>query len=291
MGSDAALVKRTSPEILASDLTPLVLELAVWGVTEPVSLSWSTHPFGGVCQGRELLLQLDAIDDRGRVTTHGKEMAALGLHPRLSHMILSARRFGMCRLACEVAAILEERDFLSAGPEGWDSDLRLRLEAFYGNTDRTPGAVSGMTVDTAMCRTIRRIADYLKSRLNCGQESGNADDAGIVLSFAYPDRIAVRRPGDDPKFLLANGKGAFFRIPEPISAEPYLAVAELDGSQREAAIFLAAPVFPRCADTLFGGSGCRKAECGMGSPQPDRILAQTASAGKSDSENGHPFRT
>ena len=252
-GRHVALLERSNPDILAVDLAPLALELAAWGVSEPAVLSWiDPPPQAAFAQARELLQQLGAIDARGHITDHGKEMAALGVHPRLSHMMLSARRHGMGSLACEVAAILGERDFLSAGTEGWDSDLRLRLEALRGVPDSIPLNVFGMTVDRAACRNIRKSANHLKSRLNCEQESGSIDAAGILLSFAYPDRIAVRRPGDDPRFQLANGRGAYFRTAEPISAEAYLAVAEVDGAQQESKIFLAAPVSSDALMEFFG---------------------------------------
>jgi ATP-dependent helicase HrpB len=156
-------------------------------------------------------------------------------------MLLTAQAHGMGRLACNIAAILEERDFLTAGPGERDSDLRLRLEALQGAS----GARSyghGMRIKTSALKAIQRTSKHLASRLKCSREEENINAAGIVLSFAYPDRIAVRRPGEAPRYQLANGRGAFFTSPEPISAETYLAVADLDGDRQESMIFLAAPV-------------------------------------------------
>jgi ATP-dependent helicase HrpB len=89
---------------------------------------------------------------------------------------------------------------------------------------------------------IRKTADQLKTRLNCTGDAGSVDDLGIVLSFAYPDRIGVRRPGDAPRYLLSNGRGAYFPSAEPLSAEDYLVIADLSGSDAESIIYLAAPV-------------------------------------------------
>ena len=63
-----------------------------------------------------------------------------------------------------------------------------------------------------------------------------------MLALAYPDRIAQRRPGSDGQYRLSNGRGAFFLKMEPLAAEDFLAVADLDGAKREARIFLAAPL-------------------------------------------------
>jgi len=237
-----SLLERAAPEMLTVDLTQLVLELAAWGVSDPAELSWlDPPPAAAYAQARALLMELGALDPEGRIRTQGRQMAALGLHPRLSHMLLRARGLALGDLACEVAAILGERDFLSAASPGRDSDLRSRLEALREYRPHGPSEFHGMRVDTASLGRIRRTATLLKSRLKCGRnEAGGPAEAGTVLSLAYPDRIAVRRPGEAPRFQLTNGLGAYFAAPEPLSAESYLAVAELDGVQREAMIFLAA---------------------------------------------------
>jgi ATP-dependent helicase HrpB len=148
----------------------------------------------------------------------------------------------MGSLACKIAAILGERDFLVAGPGERDSDLRLRLEALSKASYGAGGHVQGMRVNEPARRTIQKTAKHLASRLKCNRKDEDVNAAGIVLSFAYPDRIAVRRPGDAPRYQLANGRGAFFTAPEPISAENCLAVADLDGDRQESKVFLAAPV-------------------------------------------------
>lgn len=239
----AALLERSTPDILAADLASLALELAAWGVTDPAVLSWiDSPPKAAFAQARDLLLELGAVDQGGRITDHGKKMTAFGLHPRLSHMLLSAKERGMGAVACEIAAILGERDFFNKGPEGVDADLRLRLEVLRGTQGNGASDLFGMKVDKELRRMVGKTAAALKQRLNCGNEPGRVDDAGIVLSFAYPDRIAVRRAEKDPRFLLSNGRGAYLVNPEPISAEDYLAVADLDGDRQEARIFLGAPV-------------------------------------------------
>src|SRR5262249_4902589 len=116
------------PEILAADLTPLALELAVWGAGEGRDLAFlDPPPSGALAQARDLLARLGALDREGRPTSHGHAMARLGLHPRLAHMILAAAGRGLGRLACETAAILSERDLFRGPTNEREADLRARI--------------------------------------------------------------------------------------------------------------------------------------------------------------------
>lgn len=242
-GRHQTLLERSIPEILSADLSPLALELAAWGLTSPDILSWiDPPPSAAFAQARELLSQLGALDGQGRITEHGKRMVSFGLHPRLSHMLLAAQDCGMGTLACEVAAILGDRDFLNAGAGERDSDLRLRLEALRENASRGKPYFHGMRINNSARKTVQKTMNHLKSRLDCSGDKEDINVAGIILSFAYPDRIAVRRPGEAPRYQLSNGRGAYFTSPEPLSAETCLAVADLDGARQESMIFLAAPV-------------------------------------------------
>ena len=124
---DRLLAARTPPEMLEADLAPLALELAAWGAAAPDELAWLDAPAPApYARAVQLLRQLNALDAAGRITAHGRRMAALGLHPRLAHMLLRARELGLGAPACALAALLEERDLLR-GPAGRDADLRGRL--------------------------------------------------------------------------------------------------------------------------------------------------------------------
>ena len=243
------LVEHSPPEILAADLAPLALELAAWGAAEPGGLAWlDPPPEAAFNAARDLLVQLGALDREGRVTAHGKAMAGLGLHPRLGHMLLAGRGMGRQRLACEMAAILEERDILHFPPGAGDADIRLRVEAVReGRTFRAPGA----SVNTGGVRRIRAQAARWEAMLaDVGEEpepAGEEDpdrDAGTLLALAYPDRVAQRRPEGGLRYRLSGGRGVRFIGVEPLSAESLLVAAELDGAGADARIRLAAPVRP-----------------------------------------------
>ncbi|MDP3597589.1 MAG: ATP-dependent helicase HrpB, partial [Nitrospirota bacterium] len=112
-GEHHSLAPRRPPEMLDADLTPLLLELALWGTADPAKLSWLTPPpAGAVAQARELLTSLGALNGEGQITAHGRQMAELPLHPRLAHMLLKSVPLQLGSLACELAALLSERDIL-----------------------------------------------------------------------------------------------------------------------------------------------------------------------------------
>lgn len=250
----ASLTARRPPEMLDADLASLVLELALWGAGDPSDLSWLTPPPpGSVLQAKELLNRLSALDATGRITPHGREMAELPLHPRLAHMVLRAHTLRMTTLACEVAALLSERDILR-GPAGWqNADLRLRLDVIHGRQDYAGGA----TIDRSALHRVKRTTDLWQRQLARAitserpDKNDQLDDAGLLLALAYPDRIAMRQGGGEARYLMANGCGARFTGPDPLGGEQYLAIAELEGGQKWARIDLAAPLMGMDLERLY----------------------------------------
>lgn len=240
----AALTPHRPPEILESDLAPLLLDLAQWGAQGPDELSWLTPPpRGGINQAKELLSRLGAFSPDGRLTEHGRQMAALPLHPRLSHMIIGATPLGLTGLACEVAALLSERDILQGLREDQNPDLRVRLDLLHGQRDST-----GPPVHRATIERVRRTAQLWRRQLSAPSVKEDADKhdrsqaIGMLLALAYPDRIAKRQTGEEARYRLVNGRGAQFTGPNPLAAESFLVVADLDGSTPWARIHLAAPI-------------------------------------------------
>jgi len=248
-----SLIPRRPPEILDADLAPLLLELALWGTTNPGELSWLTPPPAGtVAQARELLIGLNALNAAGQITAHGKQMAELTLHPRLAHMLLEAVPLQLNHLACEMAALLSERDILRGSSDWRNTDLRLRLDVLHGQHDHAAGA----TVDHVACQRVTRTADLLQRYLPQSARShqqDSLDEVGLLLALAYPDRIAQRQSENSTHYLMANGRGALFANPDPLESEDYLVIADLDGSSQWARINLAAPVRLRDLEMLYAG--------------------------------------
>jgi ATP-dependent helicase HrpB len=233
----------TAPEILEADLAPLALELARWGSADPNDLAWlDAPPAAAYAQARALLRELAALDEAGRITAHGRDMAMLGLHPRLAHMMLAARRHGRGRLAAAIAALLGERDILKTSPGQRDADLRWRVELLHGES-RSPDLPRGVSLERGALERARQTARQFERQLRLrGGDALDPRDSGRVLALAYPDRVAQRRAGSHGQFLLANGRGAELPAADPLAAEEFLAVADLDGDKRVARIFLAAPL-------------------------------------------------
>lgn len=239
------LSPRRPPEILEADLAPLLLDLALWGARDPSELLWLTPPPpGAVSQAKELLSRLGALDIDGRITAHGKRMAELPLHPRLSHMLIRSSQVGCIDLACTLAALLSERDGFHS-PTAGQADLRFRLDALYKDGSHAASA----SIDQRVIRHIRRTADGLRRQL--GEGAGHADvgvglkderAVGLLLALAYPDRIAQRQSGPTSHYLLPNGRGARFVHPDPLASAPYLVIASLSDGSPWASIELAAPI-------------------------------------------------
>ncbi|MGB5101785.1 MAG: ATP-dependent helicase HrpB [Steroidobacteraceae bacterium] len=253
----AALLPQSPAEILEADLAPLALELACWGA-EAESLAWlDPPPAAPLAQARDLLRALEALDDRDRITPLGRDMASLGLHPRLAHMVLRARSLGLERLACDMAAVLSERDPLRAAGPLRDPDLRIRVDVLHG---RAPPP--GLDVDGAAVRRIQRVRQQVErqlSRLERGPSTGAAaiaetDAPGLLLAFAYPDRIGRAREGGGGRYALSGGRGAVFAQATALARSEFIVVAELDAGEREARIQLAAPLDPNLLERHFGAS-------------------------------------
>ncbi len=240
-GAHASLAPQTAAEILHADLAPLALELSCWGATDAARLRWLDPPAAApLAQARDLLRQLEAIDDAARITPHGRALAMAGAHPRLAHMLIKAREWGAARLACDLAALLSERDVLRAAPGARDVDLRLRVGTLRGSVPALP---AGLSVDArALQQAARSSANWQRDFSNSSHEAADPHDwTGRLVGLAYPDRIGRARDTGG-RYLLANGRGARFAEPQALAKSEFIVAAELDGAEREARIFLAAPL-------------------------------------------------
>ncbi len=240
-GEEGALAAFPPPEIAAADLAGLALDLSLWG--GGAGLRFLTPPpAAALAEARTLLAELGALEPDAatgaspprsgetmggagsppedspvfRITDHGRRLAEMPLHPRLAHMLALAGR-----PAATLAALLADRDPLRGAPP----DLALRLAALKG--ERTP-----YPLDPAAADRIRAEA----KRLARFAPDAPPMSPGAMAALAYPDRIAVRRDGEAPRYLLANGKGAAMDPGTPLAGEPLIVATDLDGDPREARI-------------------------------------------------------
>ncbi|MGB8316046.1 MAG: ATP-dependent helicase HrpB [Aestuariivirga sp.] len=217
-----ALAAHDQPEILVSDLTPLVLELAAWGVHEPSSLSWlDSPPAAAFTQAQDLLKRLEALDAEGRITAMGRAMVKVPLHPRLAHMVIKGNELGAGETAAELAAFISERDGL-----GRDAgcDIASRLAATRGNA---------RVRIQASARQIRQILSIKADTADISE--------GVLTALAWPDRIAQKR-GGERRYRMSGGGGAVLPEHDGLAKQEWLAIATTDGASGDQRIFLAAPL-------------------------------------------------
>ncbi|WP_421935720.1 ATP-dependent helicase HrpB [Phenylobacterium sp.] len=220
-----ALPAFADPEILDADLSGLALDLARWGAKDAADLDFlDPPPAAAFNEARALLERLEALDHDGVLTAHGRALADMPLAPRLAHMILKAAETGQAGRAARIAALITERTL-----GGRDADLRHRLEGL--ERDRSPRA-----------RDARALAERWAGMAGKPGQGEPISD-GLLLAYAYPERIAKARGGQG-EFQLVTGRGAFVEPTDQLAREPWLAVAELGGGQTRDRITLAAPLEP-----------------------------------------------
>ncbi len=229
------------PEIVDTDLAQLALELALWGVQNPAQLLWLTPPRQGAYQqARELLLSLDALTSSGRITATGRQLAGLAVHPRLGHMLLQGKKIGQASLACDLAALLSERDILRINADAATADLHNRLNLLSQYRQGKVAAVKDNGGDPGACSRVDKNARTWLQRMHELRKPCNPETAGLLLAFAYPDRVARRRHGQQESYLLSSGTGAKLPKFDPLSINEYIVVPKLDAGSKEGRIFLAA---------------------------------------------------
>ena len=240
------LLKHASAEILNSDLSSLVLELANWGVTQVDEMQWmDLPPISATEQAKTLLQQLNAIDDRGKINAHGRDMLRLGTHPRLAHTMLAALKLDQVYHACLIASLLTEKDIFQASADttsNKSADIHDRLNVLVHGRSNHHG------IDSQQCKRIIQTADdFFKRVKHCSKATLNKKTPdnnvnGVLLAYAYPARITKRRNGNEARYLLSTGKGAFITPYFQHHLHEYLVVANLDAKQGEACIYLAADI-------------------------------------------------
>lgn len=245
----AHLTPQGQPEILEADLTPLALELAVWGTADPSQMQWlDAPPAAAYSHARDLLIELGALSRDGAVTDHGRRMSELPLHPRLAHMVVRGHERGVATLACELAAVLSERDMLRATSGSADVDIRARVDAVRG-------VRAGQALDHGTLQRVRASARGIHARMLAGlralgdiehqrgaRRDDDMEDVGLLLAYAYPDRVGAMRHGQSGRFLLRNGRSAIVHDASSVARSEYIVAADLVGAGREARVWIAAPI-------------------------------------------------
>jgi len=251
-GAHRSLAAQTPAEIIETDLAPLALDLAQWGVQGAESVRWlDPPPAAMLAAARALLRQLGALRDDGTLTPQGRELGDWPLHPRLAHLLLESAARGEPELGASLAALLSERDLLRSGPRQGaettrDVDVLTRLDALAGR------AAAGVLIDRAALARARRAVDQFMRRLESRPSKKNPLGPAGLLACAYPDRIGRRRTGGDGRYLLANGRGAAFVGATSLARSEFVVALDLDDREREARILLAAALDRQSLEAAVG---------------------------------------
>lgn len=237
------------PEMLHIDLASLALELALWGSPEPSRYAFLTPPPpAAYSQALALLRMLGAIDESSNITDHGRAMSRLGVHPRIAHMLLVAQQLGCGAIACDLAALFEDRGSAFHGADVHELSSRWRA---LGQKKRADGALE----------RIRQEAQRLRELLGIRERGAAADDSIAKLTaLAYPERIAQQRAPNSRRYLLRNGSGAELPSDSPLFNARYLAVAQLEGGAENARIHLAESIAESDLYHLFETQLARRVE-------------------------------
>ncbi|WP_417409298.1 ATP-dependent helicase HrpB [Hoeflea sp.] len=235
-----ALPAFSTPQVLASDLSAMVLDCLAWGVKDPRDLRFiDPPPEAAITEARILLESLGAIDTDGGLTSRGKRMRALALPPRLASMVVSGQEDGHGYAAAELAVLLTEQ-----GLGGQDADLETRLSRF--RSDRTPRGTAA-----------RALAARLSGRK---RPSETAVPAAALLVHAFPDRIARQR-GARGKFVLANGRGAMIDETDRLAGAEFLVIADMSGKAQAARILAAAELSGEALEDVLESRSVQSEEC------------------------------
>jgi ATP-dependent helicase HrpB len=244
------MIPFTPPEMILADLSPLILELAVWGVKDPSTLSFLDPPPKAAWEsGLRLLKELGALDQKGSVTPVGRWMARLPLHPRLGRLSHRAAEMGCPRLGSDLAAMLSERDILRGSASGFmahaeGSDLGERLELLrqWRKRKEAPGGT-----DPWALRSVDRASDQLHRLVARGDSKACSEEEGRtiprLLLRAFPDRVAKRREEGNGRFVLCQGRGVRLPSTSRLAKSPFIIAAHVDaGEKAEGKVHLAEPV-------------------------------------------------
>ena len=241
------------PELQRADPQPTVLDLAQWGAGLGEELDWLEPPPKALLQeGQQQLMQLKLLSAQGQITATGREVAGFGMHPRLGLMVIQARHWQLESLACDLAAVLSERDGPWSRVVGCDIGHRLQRLRTTGQASHHDGLSAIRQQSLQWQRQLRALRTPVK-----GSPLNEPEDLAVarLIASAFPEWLALARPGRTGAFLLRQGRGALLPTSDPLSSAEALAIARLDLKERDARIRLAVPISRRILEEIADEQG------------------------------------
>lgn len=235
------LEESSKPEILRADLSNLLLDLAFFGVKDFEELKFLDIPSLDIIKSSSKLLQnIDMIDNKSNITSFGEEAISLGVHPRFANMILKAQELGFAYDACLLASMLIEKDIFSkqfSSCDIYERFIALKEKDFFNsniNTFRAKEVIKQAMYFYKRLKSIRSIKEE-KNTLSKNM-------LGVILLFAYPNRLAKRRIKDENKYKLSNAKGAIINAKDRLFNSEYLVVPNINAKEKDSIIHLASSI-------------------------------------------------
>ena len=237
----ASLPAHEPPEILEADLSSMLLTCLMWGEAEPGRLPFLDPPAApALSEARQRLARLHALDSDGRITAHGRAIAAIPLDPRLAHMLIDARKRGFGQAAADAAALLTER-----GLGGNDPDLEVRHRRWL--TERSPRAQAAKRMAERWASQLSFVPSEVEGRRTTVATAPLAS----AIALAFPDRLSRRRDASGEHWQSVGGRGFRLEPASPLARSEWLAVAEVAGAASGARIISAASIDLVEVEALF----------------------------------------
>ena len=237
------MTEQRKAEIESADLAPMMLDVAAFGESDVLTLPWLTlPPVRGIVAARQLLLSLGAIDIAGVITPLGKRMAALPCHPRISRMILHATSLGDVALACDIAALLEEKDPLAKQEN--EVDIAERISLLRKARSRK---------SFGQWQRIAQVAEAYRHMMKAREDNKDVatEEIGRIVAYAYPERVAMQMDKAG-RYRLASGDEVRLDLGDQLSSYPWIAIGPLQNSPKGGLgkVFMAAAVEPSDLEEL-----------------------------------------
>lgn len=244
------LQQSTKPEILRTDLSALLLDLALWGVDDFGELKWLDIPQAKIIEEtKEVLKELSMLDDSFKITEFGKDALSFGVHPRFAYMLLKANDLGFAYEACLLASLLGEKDIFTNSQR--DSDIYSRFTHLYEKDFDTA------YINAHRAKEVLTQADFFYNKLKTIKKiikknsEINEEMLSVLLLFAYPDRLAKQRIKDDNRYKLSNGKGAVLHVEDSLFNQNFLVIANLHANDKDSFINLALGISQEIVEHYF----------------------------------------
>ncbi len=227
------LQEHDTPEVRQADLTQLLLDLALWGDSNPDNYAWiDTPPITAISHAKKLLFQLGALDEEGKAIPHATAMSQYGMHPRLAHMMIKAKELGLSYEASLLAVLINEKDIYRNNFAS--SDIKERLLTLHDVAQKK--SIHQDFVDIKQCHYLLKNAKHIEPLT---KKKIDTNALGFLLAFAYPERIAKIRQERAGTYLLANGKGAALNTQDTLFGAPFLVLCDVDANKTNATIYKA----------------------------------------------------